>query len=161
VDPVAQQGAQPHQLRTVPQQRPQLPHLRRGDPRLRQQIRAQQLSQDRRINLVVLQPGRGDRLALQRVHQVRIETVAFEQLHQPPPAERRLKRSRRACRQATDHAEEGLHAVGHVPVGEHLAILIDHHHLGTLAMDVDTDVNRHRGPPSRARMSPGNLNSPG
>jgi hypothetical protein len=40
VDPVAQQRPQPHQLRTVPQQRPQLPHRRRGDPCLWQQVRA-------------------------------------------------------------------------------------------------------------------------
>jgi hypothetical protein len=37
-----------------------------------------------RIGLVVLQPRRGDRLALQRVHHVRLEAVAFEQLQQPP-----------------------------------------------------------------------------
>jgi hypothetical protein len=48
VDPVAQQRPQPHQPGAVPQQRPQLPHLRRGDPRLRQQAGAQQLRQDRR-----------------------------------------------------------------------------------------------------------------
>jgi len=56
VDPVAQQGAQPHQLRPVPQHGPQLPDLRRGDPRLRQQVRAQQLRERGRIDLVVLQP---------------------------------------------------------------------------------------------------------
>ena len=53
-----------------------------GDPCLRQQVGAQQLRQDRRVHLVVLQPRRGDRLALQRVDQVRLEAVAFEQ----PPA---------------------------------------------------------------------------
>jgi hypothetical protein len=57
VDPVAQQGPQPHQRHPVPQQRPQLTHRRRGDPCLRQQVGAQQLRQDRRVDLVVLQPG--------------------------------------------------------------------------------------------------------
>jgi hypothetical protein len=52
VDPVAQQRAQPHQLRPVPQHRPQLAHRRRRDPGLRQQVSAQQLRQDRRIDLV-------------------------------------------------------------------------------------------------------------
>jgi hypothetical protein len=56
VDPVAQQRPQPHQLDAVPQQRPQLAHLQRRDPRLRQQVRAQQLRQDRGVDLVVLQP---------------------------------------------------------------------------------------------------------
>jgi SAM-dependent methyltransferase len=46
VDPVAQPGAQPDQGNPMPQQRPQLPHLGRRDPRLGQQVRAQQLRQD-------------------------------------------------------------------------------------------------------------------
>ena len=39
--------------------------------------------------------------------------------------------------------------------GEVLANRIDDRHLRALAMHVDSDVNRHRGPPSRARVSPG------
>ena len=49
-----------------------------------------------------------------------------------------------------------VHAIGHVAVGEHLATLVDHRHLRPLAVHVDSDVDRHRGPPSRARVSPGN-----
>ena len=56
VDPVAQQRPQPHQLGAVPQQRPQLPHRRRRDPRLREQVRAEQLRQDRGVDLIVFQP---------------------------------------------------------------------------------------------------------
>jgi hypothetical protein len=52
VDPVLLLGAQPDQPGPVPQQRPQLPDRRRGDPRLREQVRAQQLGQDRRVDLV-------------------------------------------------------------------------------------------------------------
>jgi hypothetical protein len=48
VDPVAQPGPQPHQRHPVAQQRPQLTDGRRGDPRLRQQVRPQQLAQNRR-----------------------------------------------------------------------------------------------------------------
>ena len=33
--------------------------------------------------------------------------------------------------------------------------LVDDCHLRALAVHVDSDVNRHRGPPSRARVSPG------
>jgi hypothetical protein len=40
VDPVLLLGAQPDQPGPVPQQRPQLPDRRRGDPRLGQQVRA-------------------------------------------------------------------------------------------------------------------------
>jgi hypothetical protein len=52
VDPVLLLGAQPDQPGPAPQQRPELPDLRRGDPRLREQVRAQQLRQDRGVDLV-------------------------------------------------------------------------------------------------------------
>ena len=48
VDPVLLLGAQPDQPGPVPQQGAELPDRRRGDPRLRQQVRPQQLRQDRR-----------------------------------------------------------------------------------------------------------------
>jgi hypothetical protein len=80
MDPVPQPGPQPHQIDPVPQQRPQLPHRRRGNPGFWQQVRPQQLSQDRGVDLVVLQPRRGDRLAPRRVHQVRAEPVILQQL---------------------------------------------------------------------------------
>ena len=47
MDPVAQLGADPDQADPVPQQRAELADLRRRDPRLGQQVRAQQLRQDR------------------------------------------------------------------------------------------------------------------
>jgi hypothetical protein len=49
--------------------------------------------------LVVLQPCRGDRLALQRVHQVRVEAVVLQESRQPSPAERGLECRGRARRQ--------------------------------------------------------------
>jgi hypothetical protein len=55
VDPVLLLGAQPDQPGPVPQQGAELADRRRGDPRLRQQVRPQQLGQDRRVDLVVLQ----------------------------------------------------------------------------------------------------------
>jgi hypothetical protein len=155
VDPVAQQRPQPHHLRPVPQQRAELAHLRRRDPRLGQQVSAQQLRQDRGVDLVVLQPRRGDGLALQRVHQVRLEAVVLQQLYQPPPAERGLERRLGACWQAADHRQDRLHAVRNVAVGEHRAILVDNRYLGALAVDVDSDVDRHCRSPFRARTSPG------
>jgi hypothetical protein len=48
MDPVAQQGPHPDQVHPVAQQRPQLARWRRGDPRLRRQVRPQQLGQNRR-----------------------------------------------------------------------------------------------------------------
>jgi hypothetical protein len=57
VDPVPQLGAEPDQADPVPQHGAELADRRRGDPRLGQQVRAQQLRQDRGIDFVVLQPG--------------------------------------------------------------------------------------------------------
>ncbi len=95
VDPVPQLGAEADQADPVPQQRAELADLRRGDPRLGQQVRSQQLRQNRGVDLVVLQPGRGDGLAPQRVHHVRLEAVVLQQIGQPAPAERGLERHRR------------------------------------------------------------------
>jgi hypothetical protein len=46
VNPVALLSAEPDQAGPVPQQRAELPHRRRGDPRLREQVREEQLRQD-------------------------------------------------------------------------------------------------------------------
>jgi hypothetical protein len=143
VDPVALLGAEPDQAGPVPQQRAQLTHLRRGELRLGQQVRAEQLRQDRGAGLVVLQPRRSDRLAPQRVHQVRVEAVVLQQPDQPAPAERGLKRHRRPRRQIADQPQHRLRSAAHVLVQLHFAVLGDYRHLGPLAVHVDTDVNRH------------------
>ncbi|MEV5956172.1 hypothetical protein AB0M11_20765 [Streptomyces sp. NPDC051987] len=45
-----------------------LAHLQRRDPRLRQEVRTQQPAQRGGVDLVVLEPGGGDGLALQWMH---------------------------------------------------------------------------------------------
>ena len=50
----------------VHRKRSQVADLLRGDPGLGQQVGAQQLRQGAGIDLVVLEPGRGDRLAAPR-----------------------------------------------------------------------------------------------
>jgi hypothetical protein len=52
VDPVPQLRAEPDQAGPVPQQRAELADLRRGDPRPGQQVRSQQLRQDRGVDFV-------------------------------------------------------------------------------------------------------------
>ena len=56
MDPVTQLRAEPDQADPVPDHRAELADGRRGDPRLRQQVRAEQLRQGRGVDLVVLQP---------------------------------------------------------------------------------------------------------
>ena len=65
------------------QQRPQVASGLGRDPGLGQQIGAQQLRQGARVDLVVLQPGRGDRLAAAGMDQVRLQLEVLQQLHQP------------------------------------------------------------------------------
>ena len=64
VDPVLQQRPQPDQLRPVPQQRPQLADGGRRDPRLGQQVGAQQLGQGRGVDLVFSELAIGHSLML-------------------------------------------------------------------------------------------------
>jgi hypothetical protein len=59
--------AHPRQRDAVAQQVAQLTQLARRDVGLRQQPRAQQVGQRARVDSVVLDPRRGDRLGAQRV----------------------------------------------------------------------------------------------
>jgi hypothetical protein len=77
------------------------------------------------------------------MRQVRGEPVILQQRHQPPRAEPRLKRGRRPRRQATDHPQDRLCPIGHIPVSQHLTTGAGDRHLGPLAMHADPDVNRH------------------
>jgi hypothetical protein len=101
------------------------------------------LGEGGRVDLVVLQPGGGDGLAAQRVHQVGLEAVVLQQLHQPAPAVGGLEGDRRADRQIPDHAEHRADPIGYVAVDTHRAVLLDHSDLRPLAVDVDSDVDRH------------------
>src|ERR1039458_629273 len=86
----------PDQPGTVPQQRPELAHFQRAIHASGSRSARSSCARIAAPALVVLQLRRGDRLAPQRVHQVRLETVIVQQLHQPAPAVSRLERRRRA-----------------------------------------------------------------
>lgn len=117
-------AAEPHQLGTVTQHSPLFADLPRGNPCLRQQVPAQQMGQRRGIDLVVLQPGRGDRLTLQGMRHVHLETMVLEQFNQPAPAEGGLERHRRSRRKVPDHREHRLPPIEHIPVHRDLPALI-------------------------------------
>jgi hypothetical protein len=91
----------------VPHQRAELADLRRGDPRLGQQIRAQQLRQDRGVGPCrsSATPRRSPCTAADAPG-VRAEAVVFQQIGQPTPAESGLERHRRPHRQITDQPQE-------------------------------------------------------
>jgi len=65
VDPVAQLGPQPDQADPVPQQGAELPDIRGRELRLGQQVRPQQLRQDRRAGPCRSSP-RAEAIALHR-----------------------------------------------------------------------------------------------
>lgn len=69
MDPVLLLGSQPDQPGPV-QQHAKLPHLRRRNSSLPEQVHPQPLGQGRGVDLIVPQPRRGDGLAPQRAHQV-------------------------------------------------------------------------------------------
>ena len=155
MDPVAQQRPQPDQLRRC-RSRPAAgaPPAARSTPPAAGP-RAAAAPKSRRPTLSFFSRAEAIALHCSGWTTVRLEAVVLQQLHQPPPAVRGLERRRGARRQAADHRQDRRHAVVHVAVGEHLAILIDDRHLGALAVHVDSDVDRHCRAPSRARMSPG------
>jgi hypothetical protein len=138
VDPVAQLGADPDQADPVPQHGAELADLGRGEPRLREQVRPQQLRQDRGVDLVF---SRAEAIALHRSGCTRCASVILQQVGQPAPAERGLERHRRPRGQLADQPQERLGAVHHVLVQLHLSVLGDHRHLGALAVHVDADVD--------------------
>jgi len=72
VDPVAQLGTEADRADPVPHQCAELADLRRGDPRLGQQVRPQQLRQDRRVGLVFF--SRAEAIALHRSGCTRCES---------------------------------------------------------------------------------------
>ena len=68
------------------QQGPQIPGGLGCDPGLGQQISPQQLGQDGRIHLVVLQPGQGDGFAAAGMDQVRLQpSSSSSSTSQPQP----------------------------------------------------------------------------
>ena len=141
MDAVLERGPHAHERRPMPQQHAQVAHLLGRDPGLGQQLRAQQMGEHPGIHLVVLQPGRGDRLAGAGVHQVRLQFALLEQVRQPPPAVSRLERHRRARLQVFEDVEHRIGAVVNVAVQQLLAVAVDQRHLAPLAMHIDSGVN--------------------
>ena len=87
-----QRGPHLREHEALAQQVAQVTQLARGDVGLREQIGAQQLRQRARIDGIGLHPCRRDRLRPQRMREVKLATLALEQLGQPLPAIGRLKR---------------------------------------------------------------------
>jgi hypothetical protein len=131
-DPVAQQGAL-------------VAHGVGGDPGLGQQVGAQQVRQGSGVDLVVLEPGRGDRFAAARVHQVGLQAEFLQQVGQPAPAIGGLEGDRCARRQPAKQRSQLGGVVGQVAVGELRATLVDERDLGALAVHVYADVDAHQG----------------
>jgi hypothetical protein len=67
-------GGEAHQGHAVTEQRAQIADFSWGDPGLRQEIGAQEVGERASVDLVVLEPGRRDRLARLGVSEVGLET---------------------------------------------------------------------------------------
>jgi hypothetical protein len=143
--PVLAGGAHADQAGPVAQHGPQIAGGLWRDPGLGQQISPQQLGQDGRIHLVVLQPGRGDRRTAAGMDQVRLQLQFLEQIDQPTPTLGGLEGYRGAWRERA----KDWHQLGRV-VGQVAVTLLDaggvhDGDLGALAMHVHPDVHSHQG----------------
>jgi hypothetical protein len=152
--PVLERGRQPDQGGPVTQQGPQIPCGLGRDPGLGQQISPEQLGQGGRIDLVVLAPGRGDRLAAAGMDQVRLQLQFLEQIDQPAPAVGGLEGHRGARRQPTKDRDQLGRVVGQVAVALLDTGGVHDGDLGALAMHVHPDVDTHQGLLPRARLVP-------
>jgi hypothetical protein len=138
----------------VTQQRPEIPGGLGRDPGLGQQVGAQQLGQGVGIDLVVLEPGRGDLLAAAGMNQMRFQFQLLEQIDQPTPAVGGLERHRGARWQRAKDRHQLRRIVGNVAVALGDAGVIQHRDLRALAVDVHPDLDTHQGLLPRARRSP-------
>jgi hypothetical protein len=151
VDPVAQLGTEADQADPVPHQRAELAHLRGAFQASGSRSARSSCAKIAAPALVVFQPRRGDRLAPQRVHHVRVEAVVLQRLGRMRP---RTHRGSPEGRSPVSR-RNGSEPFTTFPVQLHLAVLGDHRHLGALAMRIDSDVNRHCRVSRAWNLSPG------
>jgi hypothetical protein len=140
--PVLTGGRQPDQGRPVTQQGPQITDLLGAIQAPGNKISPQQLGQGGRIDLVVLQPGRGDGLAAAGVDQVRLQLL--QQLDQPPPAIGGLEGDRGTRRKRAKDRHQLGRIVSDVAVVLLGAGVIHDGDLGALTMDVHPDIDIHQ-----------------
>jgi hypothetical protein len=150
----AQAGAQVHQLGAVPHQLPQLPDLRRGDPRLRQPPHAQQIGKIRSVAFVVLHPPVGEAFHPQWVGQMHAAAQLGQRVDRPIPAIGRFQHHLRVFPGAGHHRRQLLAIVddphrlqrlpglGHPHQHRATPMQIHPHVLPTVV------VFAHKGPPS-------------
>jgi hypothetical protein len=124
-----------------------IPGLGRCDPRLREQVRAEQVSKGPGIHGIVLHPRRGGRLGGERVGHVSRDAGVGEQIGEPTPAEGGLERDlERLVVQLPEDAEHLVGAGRDAPVEDRLTSLIQRHDVCDLAMQVHTDVDHDWAP---------------
>jgi hypothetical protein len=152
--PILQRGQQADQTGPVAQERAQVTDGLRCDPGLGEQVGAQQLREGARIDLVVLEPGRRDRLAAAGMDQVRFQAELLQQLDQPAPAVGGLECDRGAPRKGTQDRGQLRRVVWDVAVALLVAGIIDDGDLRALAVHVHADVHTHQGPPSLGSSIP-------
>jgi CHASE2 domain-containing sensor protein len=120
-------------------QLPQIPHLRRGDPRLRQPTHAQQVRQIGRVTEVVLHPPVGERLHPQRVGQVHVGADRGQHVRRPVPAVRRLQHDLGLLAGAAHDLRQQLGIVADPHRLQHLAVLIGAADHRSAPVQVDPD----------------------
>jgi hypothetical protein len=112
---VLERRAHPRQHDPVAEQITQVTQLARGDVRLRQQIGAQQMGERARVDRVCLHACRGDCLRAQRVREVQLMSLLFEQVGEPFPAVGRLERDLQLAAQLGEDRLQRVTDIHHDP----------------------------------------------
>ena len=146
-------GPQRDQLGPVPDQLPQLPGRRRGDPRLRQPTHPQQVSQIRRVAFVVLHPPVRESLDSQRMREMYLRTRLGQHIRGPIPAVGRFQHHLRGLTPRRDLLGQGERIVVDPRHSQPLTGLRLPHDHRAPSMQIDTHellshVRFHQGPPS-------------
>ena len=123
----------------MPDQLPQFPGRRRGDPRLGQPSHPQQVSEVSGVAFVVLDPAVGKSLDTQWVGQVDPRARLGQHVHRPVPAVRGLHHHLRALAPASNLLGQGERVVVDACLTQPLALRRQLHDHRTSPVQIDTN----------------------
>jgi hypothetical protein len=139
-----QPGLQPRQLPTEPDHLTQLTHRRRRHPRLREPTHPQQIRQQRRIPIVVLDAAMLIALDPQRMSQVQPMPSRPDHVRRPIPAERRLHRDLQPVADVGQRQRQVLRRVVDLRRRQPLTITVQSNDHRTTPVQVDTYIRSHQ-----------------
>ncbi len=144
-DPVLRHRAQPHVKHPLAQRDAKVPRSLAWRPGFGYQIGSEQMCQNRRVDLVGLDLGVGDRLDLQRMGENDIITNVVEPVVHHHPVARRLDNRMRVLPIAFEKPAQRLSVVLHPAGSQRLAAAVLNHQVAVGFVIVDPDMVFIRG----------------